>query len=118
MVSPFGPFGASDMKKKSAIFLLACAGVIAMTLGWCFYRNSRITAGYQGVNVGASNEQVLRLLGAPSWVEACGKSFGTLKRNCTEYIYRDSFAPLLPVYYSVSFDTSGHVVDKYVYSSP
>jgi hypothetical protein len=70
------------------------------------------------VNVGASNEQVLRLLGAPSWVETCGKSFGTPKPNCTEYIYRDSFAPLLPLYYSVSFDTSGRVVDKYVYSSP
>jgi hypothetical protein len=112
------PFGASDMKKKSAILLLACGGVTAVILGWCFHRNSRITAGYQGVNVGASNEQVLRLLGAPSWVEACGKSFGTLKPNCTEYIYRDSFAPLFPVYHSVSFNTIGRVVDKYVYSSP
>jgi hypothetical protein len=38
--------------------------------------------------------------------------------NCTEYIYRNSFAPLIPEYYSVRFDTSGHVVEKYVYSSP
>src|ERR1700730_17392381 len=106
------------MKKKAAVLLLACGGVIAVSLGWCFDRNSRITAGYESVNVGASSEQVLRLLGAPSWVETCGKSFGQPKPNCTEYIYRDSFAPLLPVYYSVSFDPSGRVVDKYVYSSP
>ena len=111
-------FGAADMKKKASVLLLGAVGAIAVTLGWCFYRNSRITAGYERVSVGASNEQVLRLLGAPSWVEACGKSFGTPKPNCTEYIYRDSFAPLLPVYYSVSFDTSGRVADKYVYSSP
>jgi len=71
------------MKKKVTVLLLACGAVIASTLGWCLYRNSRITAGYESVNVGASNEQVLRLLGSPSWVEACGKSFGTPKPNCT-----------------------------------
>jgi hypothetical protein len=87
-------------------------------LGWGFYRNSRISTRYEGVSIGASDGQVLRILGTPSWVEPCGKSFGTPKANCTEYIYRNSFAPLVPEYYSVSFDTSGHVVDKYVYSSP
>src|ERR1700721_3671608 len=72
------------MKKKGSILLLGAVGAIAVTLGWCFYRNSRITAGYERVRVGASDEQVLRLLGAPSWAEACGKSFGTPKPNCTE----------------------------------
>jgi len=68
--------------------------------------------------IGSSNQEVINLLGRPSWVEPCGKSFGTARPNCTEYIYRNSFAPLVPEYYSVSFDTSGHVIDKYVYSSP
>jgi len=51
-------------------------------------------------------------------VEPCGKSFGEAKPNCTEYIYRNSFAPFVPEYYSVSFDPKGQVVEKYVYSSP
>jgi hypothetical protein len=106
------------MRHKAALLALAFVGAIAVMLGWGFYRNSRISSRYDAVSVGASDQQVVRLLGTPSWVEPCGKSFGTPKPNCTEYIYRNSFAPLLPEYYSVSFDTSGHVVDKHVYSSP
>jgi hypothetical protein len=59
-----------------------------------------------------SEMEVVRLLGNPSWVEPCGKSFGPLKPSCTEYIYRNSFAPLIPEYYSVSLDNSGRVLDN------
>lgn len=106
------------MRHKAVLLTLAVLGAIAAMFGWGFYRNSRITAHYESVSVGASEEQVQRILGTPSWVEPCGKSFGRPKPNCTEYIYRNSFAPLIPEYYSVSFDTSGHVIDKDVYSSP
>jgi hypothetical protein len=106
------------MRHKAVLLVLAVVAMIAVTLGWAFHRNSRIAAGYERVSVGASDQQVQRLIGTPSRVEPCGKSFGTRKPNCTEYIYRNSFAPLIPEYYSVSFDTSGHVVDKYVYESP
>ena len=106
------------MRQKAALLSVGVVGLIAVMLVWGFYRNYRLGAGYASVRTGASSEQVLRLLGAPSWTEPCGKSFGTPKPNCTEYIYRNSFAPLIPEYYSVSFDMSGHVVDKYVYSSP
>jgi hypothetical protein len=108
----------SNMRHKAAFLSLAVVGLIAVMLGWGFYRNSRLAARYESVSVGDSSEQVTRLLGTPSWVEPCGKSFGRPRPNCTEYIYRSSFAPLVPEFYSVSFDTSGHVVDKYVYSSP
>jgi outer membrane protein assembly factor BamE (lipoprotein component of BamABCDE complex) len=108
----------SDMRSKAALLALADVAMIAVMLGWAFYRNSRIASRYQRVSVGASVQQVLRLLGTPSWMEPCGQSFGTRELNCTEYIYRNSFAPLVPEYYSVRFDTNGHVVDKYVYESP
>jgi hypothetical protein len=106
------------MRHKATVFLLVFVGLIALIIAWGFYRNSRISSRFEGVRVGASNNQVLQLLGKPSWIEPCGKSFGTPKSNCTEYIYRNSFAPLLPEYYSVSLDSTGHVVDKYVYESP
>jgi hypothetical protein len=57
-------------------------------------------------------------MGQPSWIEPCGRSFGRHKDNCTEYIYRNSFAPVLPEYWSISFDRSDRVVDTYVYESP
>jgi len=106
------------MRNKAILLCWALIGVTAAMFGWGLFRNSRIAARHERLSVGASKEHVVQLLGAPSWVEPCGKSFGTPKPNCTEYIYRNSFAPLLPEYYSVSFDTSGHVVEKYVYSSP
>src|ERR1700751_5787294 len=106
------------MRNKAILLCLGVIGVTVAMLGWGFVRNSRIGTRHQSVTVGASKEHVVQLLGAPSWVEPCGKSIGTPKPNCTEYIYRNSFAPLLPEYYSVSFDTSRHVVDKDVYSSP
>jgi hypothetical protein len=110
--------GFLDMRHKAGLLTLAAVGTVAAMIGWGLFRNSRITTRYEGVSLGQSDQQVLRLLGTPSWIEPCGKSFGTQKPNCTEYIYRNSFAPLVPEYYSVSFDTSHHVVDKDVYSSP
>ncbi len=106
------------MRSKAAILPLIFAGLIASVVGCGFYRNSRISARFERVTVGASDEQVRHVLGRPSWIEPCGKSFGAPRPHCTEYIYRNSFAPLVPEYYSVSLDTSGHVVDKYVYESP
>lgn len=106
------------MRQKMAFVALAVIAPTAILLGWAFWRNSRITSRYEAVRLGTSEQEVLRLLGTPSWVEPCGKSFGTPKPNCTEYIYRNSFAPVIPEYHSVSLDPSGHVVHKYVYSSP
>lgn len=106
------------MRHKVALSWLAVVGVIAVTLGWGLYRNSRIAARYDSVSVGASDKEVLSLLGRPSWIKPCGKFAGPPRPNCTEYIYRNSFAPLIPEYYAISFDTSGHVTDKDVYSSP
>jgi hypothetical protein len=106
------------MRCKAAIFVLALIGMVALALGWGFYRNSRIAAEFGAVQIGAPPSEVVRILGKPSWIEPCGKSFGSPKPNCTEYMYRNSFAPLIPEYHSVAIDGSGRVVDVYVYSSP
>ena len=106
------------MRRKAVTISLIFVGLVALVIGSGFYRNSRISTRFEAVTIGASDEQVRRVLGRPSWIEPCGKSFGKPKPNCAEYIYRNSFAPLVPEYYSVSLDTSGHVVDKYVYESP
>jgi hypothetical protein len=108
---------ASKMRHKAAVLFLAFGGLVAL-IAWGFHRNSVIAARFRAVHAGVSETEVVRLLGKPSWVEPCGKSFGTPRPNCTEYIYRDSFAPLIPEYHSVALDNSGRVLDDYVYSSP
>jgi len=106
------------MRHKAAVLVLACIGLIALTIAWACYRNSRIDTRFNAVHLGASEAEVTRLLGNPSWTEPCGKSFGTPKLHCTEYIYRNSFAPLIPEYHAVRIDSGGHVLDTYVYESP
>jgi hypothetical protein len=105
------------MRHKTAFSLLALM-VVLSAAGWGVYRNSRINRMFNSVRVKASEQQVVQILGKPSWVEPCGKSFGPQLPNCREYIYRDSFAPLVPQYWSVRFDSSGHVLDTDVYQSP
>ena len=118
MCSGFSVGAGSQMRHKTAVSVLAFVGLVVLSTAWGFHRNSRINKQFSAVHVGASEMEVVRLLGKPSWVEPCGKSFGTPKPTCTEYIYRNSFAPVIPEYYSVMLDSGGHVLDTYVYSSP
>ena len=107
-----------DRSKKAKVLLLGCIGVIALGVVWEYHRGSRIEAGFNAVHVGASEAEVTSILGKPSWIEPCGESMGNPVPHCTEYIYRDSFAPLLPAYHSVQLDSGGHVLAMRRYSSP
>ncbi len=106
------------MRHKAAFIVLVFVAMLAVATAWGFGRNALIERRFAAVHPGLSGIEVVRLLGKPSWVEPCGKSFGTPKPQCTEYIYRNSFAPLIPEYHSVMIDNSGQVLDTYVYSSP
>jgi hypothetical protein len=104
------------MNRKLAI-LLVCIG-LAFAMVWLVYRNSRLDRKFQSVRVGDSEQQVIQRLGKPSWQEPCGRSFGEPTKNCTEFLYRNSFAPLIPEYWSVRLDERRHVIQTYVYESP
>ena len=106
------------MRHKAGLSLLAVMALVASVAAWGAHRNSHLGRMFASVHAGDSEKQVQQLLGRPSRIEACGKSFGPPRANCTEYIYRDSFAPILPLYWSVKFGSGGHVVDTYVYQSP
>ena len=108
------------MRHKAAVFAVAFVGFIVLSIGWGCYRNSRLDTRFPAVHIGASEGEIERLLGRPSWTGPCGKSFGggPSRPNCTEYIYRNSFAPLIPEYYAVRLDNGGRVMDTYVYESP
>jgi hypothetical protein len=106
------------MRNRAIVFVVMFIGLVTLVVAYGLYRNSQIHSRFNYVQVGGSQADVVRILGSPSWIEPCGKSFGAPKPRCTEYIYRNSFAPIIPEYHSVSFDDTGRVVDTYVYSSP
>ena len=105
-------------RKKAKFLLLGCVSVVALSAAWEYYRGSRIDTRFSAVHVGASEPEVTGLLGKPSWIEPCGKSMGNPIPHCTEYVYRATFAPLLPAYYSVRLDNDGHVLATYLFVSP
>jgi len=107
--------------RDAGLLLLAIGLIMCLIIGagaFAAHRNSRLAQDFGRIHVGLTDREVLSVLGKPSWIEACGKSFGNPKADCTEYIYRNSFAPLIPYYWSVSFNDSRQVVDTYVYGSP
>jgi len=64
------------MKRKFPLGLLIVVGLVALFVGWGLYRNSTIGTRFEGINVGESDVQVRHLMGRPSRIEPCGKSFG------------------------------------------
>jgi hypothetical protein len=106
------------MSRRKYLIGLGIVVLSALGLAGAAYRNSRLEAGFHEVLTGQSKEAVAHLMGKPSWIEPCGKSLGTPKLNCIQYVYRNSFAPFDPQYFSIMFDDTGHVQDKGNYVSP
>jgi hypothetical protein len=106
------------MRRKFSLWTDNCGRTGSIVCRMGLLSQFHIGTRFEGVTVGASDVQVRHLLGRPSRIEPCGKSFGVPKPNCTEYLCRNSFAPLVPEYYSVRLDGSSHVIEKYVYESP
>jgi outer membrane protein assembly factor BamE (lipoprotein component of BamABCDE complex) len=111
-----------EMSVRDVVLLLGAMalllGSIIFALAFAIHRNSRLASDFDRVHAGMTDKEVLSVLGKPSWIEPCGKSFGRLRADCTEYVYRNSFAPFDPQYWTVSFDNDRQVVNTFVYSSP
>lgn len=107
--------------KRVRVIMIAIGLIVLGWIGWSIFRSKVLPARFERVRVGDSQEQVVRLLGNPKSIEKCGQPFGNpgRPRGCVEdYLYASPFAPLLPEYWSVSFDNSRHVVGKEHYVSP
>jgi hypothetical protein len=106
---------------KSHRLYLAAGGLLAVWSLCYFVNGYRVNWNFDRVPNGASKAEVVRLLGTPWKVDKCGELFsgGSPNPACAEeYLYKTPFAPWVPNYYSISFDSSGRVMEKYFYSSP
>jgi len=107
---------------RKAKFVVIAVGLAAsIWIGWSIVRARLLPTRFERIAIGDSREQVIRLLGKPWRIEKCGEPFGNTggKPGCLEdYLYASPYAPLIPQYWSVSFDRSGRVIEKYYYVSP
>ena len=110
--------------RRAGFLIVGCIVLAgAVWLAWAILRDNQLQKGFDGIETGASEQEVLQKLGQPKRVEKCGDFFGPLPKEelkgCDrEYFYPSPFAPLLPQYYVVRFDAKNRVLDKSTYSSP
>ena len=69
---------------------------------------------------GRTSGELAHLLGSPrsrvsEWL---AQRWPTESGLCSGIFVQDPFRPWVPNYYSISFDSSGRVMEKYFYSSP
>jgi hypothetical protein len=106
-----------------ALFILIVVLTPVLALGWAYLRDGSLAKGFDKIADGASQQDVVRLMGKPKKVEKCGEFFGPIPESemqgcVTEYVYAVTFAPYTPSYYIVRFDGDGHVISKVPLSSP
>jgi hypothetical protein len=106
---------------QSLILILLASPFIL--LGCAFWRDKNLSESFDKVADGATQEDVVRLMGKPKKVEKCDEFLGPnlqseTKVCASEYLYAATFAPYTPHYYIVRFNGEGHVIEKVPLSSP
>jgi hypothetical protein len=110
--------------KHPAYFIVGVIVLIASAwLAWAIMRDNRLRNGFDKIQTGTTEKEVLQELGQPRRVEKCGEYFGPLPKEeadgcIREYFYASPFAPLEPQYYVVRFDANNRVRSATPYSSP
>jgi len=111
-----------NIERPLALFLIAVVLTLLLFLGWACWRAKSLAKGFDKITVGATENDVFRLMGSPKKVLKCGEFFGPFPEEelgCTkEFLYPSPFAPALPEYYVVRFDTNNLVKNTYLFSSP
>jgi hypothetical protein len=112
-----------NIERPIALFLMAVMLTLLVLLGWALWRDNNLAKGFDKIEVGTTQRDVVQLMGEPRKVLKCGEFLGPIPKEqlegCTrEYFYASPFAPLKPQYYIVRFDAKNRVKSMDPYSSP
>jgi len=88
--------------------------------GSCIVRDRSLRRNFAAISDGTTQDQVLRIMGAPWKVGGCYGEFAPYDLDkCAEtYVYASTWAPLNPEYPVVWFDRRNLVIGKFDFSSP
>jgi hypothetical protein len=91
------------MKLRPIVTRSAILLVPALAVSWCTARDHLLEADFGKVTSGMSRDDVVRLMGKPSWEDRCGAKMPTgLPSPCSKELgYSETLAPLLPRYYLI-----------------
>ena len=102
--------------------LLSIAGISLLVVSavlWPAVRVDRLNDHFSKVEVNDSKDSVLKLMGAPWKDEKCGAYLGGQPAGCVEdFIYAHPYAPYVPEYWMIDFDSHQRVINKVQLVSP
>ena len=105
-------------RKQASIGVVIGALVCALILS-PILRVRFLESAFNELKVNDSREFVLKTMGRPWKDDGCGEFLGGKSPGCSEeFVYANPFAPYVPEYWIVSFDSSGRVIDRYYTTSP
>lgn len=116
-----GPSAGFDGRRWSRAANIGMAILVpALAVSFCTVRDKLLQAHFERVSSGMSVEQVIRIMGLPSWDDRCGAKMRTgLPHPCKREIgYSETLAPLMPRYYLIWFGDDGRVIDTAPITSP
>jgi len=103
---------------------LGIFGVPLLLLGWCSFENDRLEKGLQDVRPGMRLDQVVEIMGSPSWSGRCFDPkynvYSPLNAGCTKELGYYGALRGLPDghYYVVWFNADDKVIESTKISSP
>ena len=91
-----------------------------MSLGYCTMRYFNLRSNFKDISVGMTAEQVVSIMGRPSWDGKCGKELATgVRPGCARELgYAAPFAPLIPRFWLISIGENNLVIDTAKITSP
>jgi hypothetical protein len=112
-----------DIERPIAVVLMMGALLPVLFIGYAYWRDNGLARGFDKITVGATQRDVVRLMGKPKKIEKCGEFFGPIPQSemkgcASEYLYAVTVAPYVPSYYVIRFDEGGRVLSTDPYSSP
>ena len=104
------------MNKRATVFVLA-TGSFSAVIGALAISDQRLKSGFDHIAPGASQAEVIQILGSPHAVVECASFGGKPPAGCTKEFSYVSAVTFWDVWV-LSFDGSDHVIRKLRYKSP
>jgi hypothetical protein len=108
------------MKLRKVVTLALILSLPPVLIGWWTIRDDLLWSRFNQIAPGMSPDQVVGIMGTPSWDDRCGAKMPTgLPAQCTrEFGYSVTLPLLNPRYYLIWFGKDGRVVEADPITSP
>jgi hypothetical protein len=107
------------MKRIVIALVLGLFLTAASLIVWPILRVRQLSDHYNYVKENDSSDSVLKHMGNPWKDEECGVYLGSKPVGCvTDFIYAHPYAPYIPEYWVIRFDSNRRVINKVHLISP